>query len=146
MSIIALIFHSYYLPPPLLLHDLRKLACSIFSRILVNIEKYFYILNCDFYFQYNKKGREAPYVTMTSFATVDIPAYEFQFNLVVYPLPDHIRSLVISHFLLNVIIFCFLQGHSYFFVLKDNAVHAHPTGGSHWLRFLPVSRSSFYKE
>ena len=65
---------------------------------------------------------------MTSFPTVEIPAYEFQFNLVVYPLPEPAKSL----------------GNSYFFILKDNAVHAHPTGGRHWLSFLPGHVYCFY--
>lgn len=29
------------------------------------------------------------------------------------------------------------QGKSYFYLLKNNAVPAVPTGGSHWIEFLP---------
>ena len=29
------------------------------------------------------------------------------------------------------------QGKSYFYILKNNAVAAVPTGGTHWIQFLP---------
>ena len=33
--------------------------------------------------------------------------------------------------------FFIYQGKSYFYILKNNAVSAVPTGGFHWIEFLP---------
>ena len=34
-------------------------------------------------------------------------------------------------------VYIFIQGHSYFYILKNNEVHPKATGGTHWLEFLP---------
>ena len=33
--------------------------------------------------------------------------------------------------------FCYYQGKSHFYILKNNAVSPVPTGGHHWVEFLP---------
>ena len=70
---------------------------------------------------------------MSNFPTVEIPAYEFQFNLIVCPLPYTVKNVSDSY----MIIIFFIQGVSRYFVLKDNYVKPTPTGGSHWLELLP---------
>ena len=77
---------------------------------------------------------------MAVFPTVIVPAFEFQFNLAVYPLPATTLKTVSSDQFSSyrLIIFQILiQGKSHFYVLKDNAVKSKITGGTHWLEFLP---------
>ena len=75
---------------------------------------------------------------MSDLLTIQVPAYEFQFNLVVYPLPATTVKTVSNPFYYR---FCnkFLvfKGKSGFYILKNNAVHAKPTGGVHWIEFMP---------
>ena len=75
---------------------------------------------------------------MVLFPTVRVPAFEFQFNLSVYPLPaTSLKTVSSCNLLLYKFFKILLQGQSHFFVLKNNAVKSKNTGGTHWLEFLP---------
>ena len=73
---------------------------------------------------------------MANLSAVHIPAFEFHFNLVVYPLPAEEKNVSIlrkscsSFKVLS-------QGQSNFYLLKNNAVKPTATGGTHWLEHLP---------
>ena len=75
---------------------------------------------------------------MKTISSVQVPAYEFHFNLVVYPLPTSERKVrKLKYYFCPLSYSLFIQGFSHFYVLRDNCVEPKATGGSHWLEFLP---------
>ena len=68
--------------------------------------------------------------------TVKIPAFEFQFNLVVYP--NSHASVSCFNFdrgLKQYILF--LKENNSFFILKNNGAKPVPIGTDHWLSLMP---------
>ena len=74
---------------------------------------------------------------MALFPTVRVPAFEFQFNLAVYPTATTLKTVSSHKFSSYKFLQIVIQGQSHFFVLKDNAVKSKLTGGTHWVEFLP---------
>ena len=73
---------------------------------------------------------------MVNFQSIKVPAYEFQFNLVVCPVPSHENKKVGPEYF-NICINFVLQDCSSFFILKDNGANPIETGQFHWLSLLP---------
>ena len=71
---------------------------------------------------------------MKVYKTVKVPAFEFHWNLVVYPHSiESVSDLLNKHLFISPNI----QDESFFYVLKNNAVKPTPSSGHHWLELLP---------
>ena len=66
--------------------------------------------------------------------TVSIPAFEFQFNLMVFPKEQETVSFQNVKMYTDVKTF---QDKTSFYVLKNNGVKPISSGSKHWIEFLP---------
>ena len=68
--------------------------------------------------------------------TVTVPAFEFKFNLVVFPLPEGTAKVSWILSIRNISIL-FVKDMSQFYVMSNNRIPPKRTGGTHWLEYLP---------
>ena len=69
--------------------------------------------------------------------TVIVPAYEFHYDIIVYPLPYQPQKKVLQHFMIILLrVWYELQGESFFYLLMEQESLPAKTKRNHWLELL----------